>query len=242
MGQNVYNIKGVIKHARGQKWKALKRIGAGDILEGRENILREVTRIITLRRLPIPTATLINFLVKARGVCTREVWGRVFDKVNERVYRRLGIRLPRSLTIPYPASPEVDIKPLKETIQCFIHQAPLPPLLRHYLSGCVKYVAKGGSRLTNILCASKFKHSWEWMEKERSRPCNCGNKEDIAKHKGCISTRHHEDWKSLFGRESSILNQNIRNRLLVGVQDLNKQLVKAALWIYGSQYQKCALS
>ena len=39
MGSNVYNIKGVLKHVHGQKWKALKRIGAGDILEGRVNIM-----------------------------------------------------------------------------------------------------------------------------------------------------------------------------------------------------------
>ena len=37
------------------------------------------------------------------------------------------------------------------------------------------------------------------------------------------------DGKSLFGGKSNIVDQNIRNRLLVGVQDLNKQLVKAAL-------------
>ena len=99
MGSNVYNIKGVLKHAHGQKWKALKRIGAGDILEGRVNIMREVIRVIKLRRLPIPTATLINILTKSRGVCTREEWNRVFDKVSDRVHRRLGVRIPRTLSI-----------------------------------------------------------------------------------------------------------------------------------------------
>ena len=103
MGSNVYNIKGVLKHAHGQKWKALKRIGAGDILEGRDNIMREVTRIIKLRRLPIPTATLINIFIKSRGVCTREEWSRAFDKVSERVYRRLGITMDGSMSIMLPS-------------------------------------------------------------------------------------------------------------------------------------------
>ena len=229
MGTNVYNIKGVLRHPHGQKWKALKRIGAGDILEGRDNIMREVFRITKLRRLPIPTATLINILTKSRGVCTREEWSKVFDKVSERVYRRVGIRLPRTLSIPYPASPNVDLRPLKDSVHNFIHQAPLPPLIRRYLVSCVHYVAKGGTRVTNLLCSSKFKHTWEWLEKERSRPCNCHKVKDIAKHHGCISTRDKKDWKTLFGHNSTILGQNIKNRLLIGTSELNKQVVKAAL-------------
>ena len=61
MGTNVYNIKGVLRHPHGQKWKALKRIGAGDILEGRNNIMREVTRIIKLLSLCCETCLIISF-------------------------------------------------------------------------------------------------------------------------------------------------------------------------------------
>ena len=90
----------------GQKWKVLKKVGARDILEGRESIMREVTRIIKLRRLPTPTAALVNVLTKLRGVCTRDERSKTFDKVNERVYWRLCVQLPRTLSIPYPASPK----------------------------------------------------------------------------------------------------------------------------------------
>ena len=35
----------------------------------------------------------------------------------------------------------------------------------------------------------------------------------VAKHEGCVSTRAVNDW--LFGRDAKILEQNIRNRLVV---------------------------
>ena len=52
---------------------------------------------------------------------------------------------------------------------------------------------------------------------------------NVTKHRGCISTRDEKYWKLLFGNNSKILGQNIKNRLLIDSKELNKLLVKAAL-------------
>ena len=159
---------------------------------------------------------MIRTLGQARRVCDRGKWDKLFVKVQERVKRRLGIKLPKAITIPYPAAQEVELKGLKGLVRKAIMQAPLPNVVRDYIYGSVAFVARSGPKVGHVVCAGRIRKSWSEMEKLVRGGCNWhrlgrwGGRID-----GCLSMRTASQWEEVLGPDGDLLKQNLKYRMLI---------------------------
>ena len=107
------------------------------------------------------SATLMHFLLKARGRVAKELYAQLFHKIKGVFWTRLKLRLPRVLTIPMPVGGMNRGKLLNEIFTQGWKELALPYWLKKYLRSVTRLVYTRGKRVKDLIGNFRINGDWD---------------------------------------------------------------------------------
>ena len=227
-GKHVYNTRDVSQPCH-LRWRFFKRIPASSEVLHRQRVKTTVGQLLSNhRRVNMSVPALLDLMCESQSMVTRAHWIELWRIVKLKIHQRTGVHIPRELAIPYAASNETPPMSLTHFVKSTIMQAPLPLPLRHYLCSVTRLQAVGGKRVRDLLCTTRINVPWKRLCHIADQRCGCAHVRDVTKVQGCVCTRLHADWVTLFGPDATILKQHMGNKTITPWQSLSARIDRSA--------------
>ena len=155
---------------------------------------------------------LLDLLTQASHDLPRTVFHALYQQISRSLLRRVGIRIPLQLQIPYTANASNRPDTVLRAVRAMIRQAPMPPPLKAYYQRILYLRSKAGPKVKDILCTTRLKCTWKQMNAFVAKLCGCHDLQGVNKVEGCVSTRMPDEWVAATAPTAQVAQQVLGNR------------------------------
>ena len=224
----VFNVQK--RFGQANKWRDL----AGSLQDLRCTDAKELRararKVVSNVREPRTTKTLLHLLVESKPYLDKELFAKLFCKVQIKVWQRHKIKLPAQLAFPYPLTNECNLASLRDKLKIGLQAFGLPKSILEYLLHVTRFVGKRGPSVAHILGTKTLKQKWATLERLGRARCTCAVEhtlEGVPKVDGCAVVRSGPDLIRVFGEDAALLRQNAQNCTFADRDELVETFEKA---------------
>ena len=196
---------------RGSRWATLK----GPLRERGWTSTACIRRLaydeIRRQRTHTSSRLLLQLLLDSKRHIDPDKHAMLLHKVRHKLWQRCKVRVPSTITVPYPVGNETSLRKLKHAYRVVLGRSGLPQSTVEYIESVTRFVGKRGPTVTEILSSRATKWTWDEIQYYAAQPCQCHERTGVTKIDNCIFVRDPAQQTLIHENKATILNQNAKN-------------------------------